>query len=265
MPEPSGRVIDLSVEVPGTPEEVWDAVATGRGITSWFVPHRVAEHEGGAVTMSFGSMGEETATVSVWDPPRRVVFTGGGEQPLANEWLVDARDGGTCVVRLVNSGFGDGDEWDDHYDAMTQGWKLLLQILRLHLTHFRGRYAGAIIPHGSAPGPNDAAFAALCDVLGVRDDLAAGDRLVADGDGAPELAATVDEAVRMRGMSYYTLVIDAPAPGTGFVTAEGQGERVMVSAYLHFYGAEGANVPDGWTPLLADRLPMAPPEPQPVT
>lgn len=262
MSEPSqGRVIDLSVEVPGTPEQVWDAVATGPGITSWFVPHEVAEQEGGTVTMSFGSMGEEKATVAVWDPPRRVVFTGGGEHPLAYEWLVEAKDGGTCVVRLVNSGFGQGEAWDNDYDAMTQGWRLLLQILQLHLTHFRGRYAGAIIPHGIAPGPNDAAFSAICAVLGMPADLTEGDRLTAQGDdGLPVLTGTVLRAVRSPGMTYYMFLTDGPAPGTGFVAAEGEGEQIMVSTYLHFYDVGDAGVPDGWTPLLAERLPMPAPE-----
>lgn len=260
MKEPTpGRVIDLSAEVPGTPEEVWDAVATGPGITSWFVPHQVAEHEGGAVTMSFGSMGEENATISVWDPPRRVVFTGGGEHPLAYEWLVEARDGGTCTVRLVNSGFGQGEEWDNDFDGMTRGWTLLLQVLRLHLTHFRGRHGSAIIPHGSAPGPNDAAFGAVCGVLGMPADLAEGDRLTARGDGTPELAGTVVEAVRSPDMTYYTFLTQRPAPGTGFVAAEGAGDTVMVSTYLHFYD-DGAGVADTWTPLFAERLAMVAPE-----
>ena len=48
------RVIDLSVEVAGTPEEVWEAIATGRGISSWFVPSTVEEREGGATTSRFG-------------------------------------------------------------------------------------------------------------------------------------------------------------------------------------------------------------------
>ena len=34
------RAIRLEVDVPGTPEEVWATVATGAGITSWFVPVR---------------------------------------------------------------------------------------------------------------------------------------------------------------------------------------------------------------------------------
>ncbi len=30
--------IELEVEVPGAPEDVWSAVATGPGISSWYVP-----------------------------------------------------------------------------------------------------------------------------------------------------------------------------------------------------------------------------------
>ena len=43
--------------------------------------------------------------------------TGEGRPTFAAEWLVEARDGGTCVVRLINSGFGSGAEWDAEYDA----------------------------------------------------------------------------------------------------------------------------------------------------
>src|SRR5919202_5778467 len=108
------RSIDVSVEVPGTPEEVWEAIATGPGISSWFVPIDVEERVNGKAVMDFGSYGSYTATVTAWEPPRRVVFHDDAEErPLAYEWLVEARDGGTCVVRLVNSGFGTGEGWDD--------------------------------------------------------------------------------------------------------------------------------------------------------
>jgi hypothetical protein len=35
--EPSGRrSIQVEIEVPGTPEEVWQAIATGSGVSAWF-------------------------------------------------------------------------------------------------------------------------------------------------------------------------------------------------------------------------------------
>ena len=119
------RSLELEVEVVGTPEEVWRAIATGPGISSWYVPHTVEEREGGAAGARFGPGPEMQVPgrVAAWEPPHRVVFDGGeGAGGMAFEWLVEARDGGTCVVRLVNSGFGTGDEWDGQYDAMTEGW-----------------------------------------------------------------------------------------------------------------------------------------------
>jgi hypothetical protein len=45
--EPSGRrSIQIEIEVPGTPEEVWQAIATGPGISSWFVPTEFKERDG---------------------------------------------------------------------------------------------------------------------------------------------------------------------------------------------------------------------------
>ena len=45
--EASGRrSIQVEVEVPGTPEEVWQAIATAPGISCWFVPAQF-EEEGG--------------------------------------------------------------------------------------------------------------------------------------------------------------------------------------------------------------------------
>ena len=47
--EASGRrSVQVEVEVPGTPEEVWEAIATGRGVSSWFVPAEIVESKDGA-------------------------------------------------------------------------------------------------------------------------------------------------------------------------------------------------------------------------
>ena len=58
---PGTRAIDLDVEVPGTPEEVWEAVASGPGITAWFVPAKVDGRVGGTLELDFGPLyGSET-------------------------------------------------------------------------------------------------------------------------------------------------------------------------------------------------------------
>lgn len=256
MSEPTGkRSIELSVEVPGTPAEVWAAIATGAGISSWFVPFEVAEERGGEVTMDFGAYGQESARVTAWEPPHRFVYQGpeSGERVLAYEWLVEARDGGTCVVRLVNSGFGTGADWDADYDGMTSGWKLFLQNLRLQLTHFRGQRTRGMQPMVTVPGPNEAAWASFCAVLGVPTTLTTGDRLETFGDGVPLLAGIVDRALP----SAYVLVVQDPLPGTGFISAEGYGDEIVLSVFLYLYGDRSvvANTAERWQQWMTDLFP----------
>lgn len=256
------RSIELEIEVPGTVEEVWDAVATGPGITSWFIPMQVDEHPGGEVQMDWGSFGTETADVEVWDAPHRFVFRGRGDQALAFEWLVEARDGGSCVVRLVNSGFGEGEDWDGQYHGMTEGWKVFLAHLRLQLTHFRGRRARAWIPTVTIPGPHDAGWSTFCAELGLPADAGVGDRIATSGD-APSLGGRI-ETVVSGPTTAYLLVLDEPGPGTAFVTVEGDGEQVSASVYVYLYADDGAPadraVGDRWVSWLAERFPSAEPE-----
>lgn len=245
------RSIDLSVEVPGTPEEVWDTIATGPGIGSWFVPMEVDGRVGGDVVMDFGSsFGKETATITAWEPPYRFAFQSSGDRPLAYEWLVEARDGGTCVVRLVNSGFGTGEEWDGDFDGMSNGWRLFLDNLRVQLTHFRNRRAVAIIPTVMVKGSNAAAWSALCAALGVPEDLSEGERLRTSGDAVPVLSGTVDEVVRTPEVTEYHLLLDEPTEGAAFIATEGGGEQVACSVYLYLYGTVDNAVRDAWTSWL---------------
>src|SRR5690242_1277922 len=103
------RWVEVEVEVPGTPEEVWQAIATGPGVSSWFVPTEVEGREGGAVRARFGPGMDSASTITAWEPPRRFVAEsadlGPEAPPLATEWSVEARAGGVCVVRVVHSLF----------------------------------------------------------------------------------------------------------------------------------------------------------------
>ena len=246
----SERVIDLSVQVPGTAEEVWEAIATGPGITSWFVPHEVARGEGARVRMDFGGGFFDAASVTGWEPPHRLVFQGEGEHALAYEWLVEARDDATCVVRLVVTGFGPGEDWDAEYQGMSEGWPLFLENLRLHLTHFRGQSARPIIPSAVVAGTRDGVFEAVCAALGVPSDLAPGAFLEASASGAPSLSGQVASAPTTAGVRAYHVVLDTPAPGTAILSAEQAGDQVAVSLWLYLYGPDAADIPDTVSPFL---------------
>src|SRR5207244_6798434 len=82
--ESSGRrSVQVEVEVPGTPEEVWRAIATGPGISSWFVPTEFEERDGKpvAVTLNFGPGMESRSVVTAWDPPRMFAAEASGWAP----------------------------------------------------------------------------------------------------------------------------------------------------------------------------------------
>lgn len=258
-PPENTRSLDLSVEVPGTPEEVWRAIATGPGISSWYVPHAVEEREGGAALASFGPEPEMQipGRVAVWDPPHRIVFDGGEGVPgLAFEWLVEARDGGSCVVRLVNSGFGEGEDWDDQYDGMREGWQLFLLNLRLHLEHFAGRTATPALPMAVWPAGPDEAWRRLLDALALPAVAAPGETVTVEPEGGGRLAGTVVDV----GPRRLALLVDEPAPGTAFVAVEGKAAPVSVSVWTYLYGDErealAATLMSTWRSWLEAHAPV---------
>ena len=103
-------------------------------------------------------------------------------------------------------------------------------------------------------GPHEDAWSRVCDVLGIAPDLQAGDRVQTSGDGVPELGGTIDGTRRGEPASNYRFVVDAPAPGTGFIAAEGAGDAVAVSVYLYLYDGDPTAVADRWSTFLTQRL-----------
>ena len=139
------RVINLEVEVAGTPEQVWEAIATGPGISAWLQPTTVDERVGGTFAFDMGFGRNDSGKVTAWEPPRRFA-TGGVRWPaegapaasLATEWRVEALSGGTCVVRLVMSGFGTGAAWDQEIQQLTEGMRKALESLRSYCARQTG-------------------------------------------------------------------------------------------------------------------------------
>lgn len=139
MPEET-QSFELQIEVAGTPEQVWAAVATGPGISAWLQPTDVEERAGGTFTYDMGDEPRD-GTVTGWEPPRRFAQETRWPPPAselapvtaAAEWIVEAVSGETCVVRLVMSGFGTGPKWDADLDGLRSGMRAGLENLRRYL------------------------------------------------------------------------------------------------------------------------------------
>lgn len=240
------RRLEVEVEVPATPEQAWEAVATGPGITAWFMPTEVDGRVGGTVVHHHEADIETSGTVSAYDAPYRFAYEEGGWLPdgeyaahvTATEFLVEARSGATCVVRLVMSGFGDGEAWDRAVESFTAGWRQALLALRLYLTHFRGEPVASVNAGGGAVGDKDALWSDLTGALGLPVQPQAGERIATTAPGAPAFAGTVEEA----GGRMITLVLDEPARGIGFVGAGGPGDQVFVFVRAQLFGPDAAQV-----------------------
>lgn len=245
--------LDLSIEVPGTPEEVWKVIATGEGIGSWFVPAEI-DVEAGQILYDFGSYGKQPARIVERVPGERVVFQGGGQFPLTDVWTVEASSGDTCTVRLVSSGFENIEDWYDDFDGFANGWRIFMNNMRLHCTHFAGQAARAIVPTATTAGPNAVAWKAFTTALGIPQTFAPGDRLVTTDPDLPPVAGVVDSFVSTEKVTVATFLLDEPTPGTAFIAAEGSGDQIAVSIYLYMYGPAAATVEDRWTPWLREHF-----------
>ncbi len=263
--EASGRrSVEIEVEVPGTPQEVWQAIATGPGISSWFVPAEVEERDGKpvGVKLSFGPGVEAKSRVTAWDSPRMFAKESSGwapgSPPIAEEWTVEARAGGTCIVRIVHSLFASTDEWDHQLEGGAEAWPAFLRTLRLYLTHFRGQRSAIMQLTTPVACTEAEAWAMLTGGLGVKGS-SVGQRWTTPA-GVPPMSGVVE---------YFTdapydalLRLDKPAPAIaalGAFTYPGGGPSV-VAMNFYLYGDKAASTVARETPVwqawLQQRFPM---------
>ena len=261
--EPSGRrSVQVEVEVPGTPEEVWRAIATGAGISSWFVPTRLEERDGGEIVSTFGPGMDATATITSWQPPQRFAAEGnmgGPDSPVvATEWTVDARAGGTCVVRVVHSLFASTDDWDSQLDGLEQGWPTIFRILRRYLETFGGAACSAMQFVSLSTEPEAETWKKLGGELGLLN--------VAEGqkwntpDGFPPMTGVVHSLGQGMHPSTVLLRLDTPAPGTAYIGAFNCGGMAQVYMAMYLYGdnAKASVQRDEpvWQTWIEERFPM---------
>ncbi|HSG39311.1 MAG TPA: SRPBCC domain-containing protein, partial [Thermoanaerobaculia bacterium] len=237
--ESGRRSVQVEVEVPGTPEEVWRAIATGPGVSSWFVPCEVDERDGGSVTCHFGPGMDSVATVTAWDPPHRFAAAsadlGPEAPPIATEWIVEARSGDTCVVRVVHSLFASTDDWDNQLEGFESGWPGFFRILRLYLTHFKGLPSAYFSLMAASPAPVADVWKTFTSGLGLQEGSAAGQRLTASAAGAPPLAGIVDWTGDAKHPHVLFLRLDEPTSGVASLGAHRMGDQtyLMISFYLY--------------------------------
>ncbi|MGN6575370.1 MAG: SRPBCC family protein [Nocardioides sp.] len=231
--------LEFSVEVPGTPEQVWQAIATAKGMSAWFTPTEMEEREGGALHFTMGPEMGSAGHVTRWDPPRRLAYEEDWAalmgkdpdalSPLTSEFIVEAQSGGTCVVHVTSSGFGTGAAWESEFwDTMAQGWMPFFDNLRLYLSRFPGQEATHLEATASHPGDSAGVWSALQEALGLGD------------EGATVEVRGVTGTVECVGERQALIRLTAPVRGMLNVSAWGEGDgkaTAAIRAYLFSAGA----------------------------
>jgi uncharacterized protein YndB with AHSA1/START domain len=237
------RSMTTEFEVAGTPEEVWQAIATGPGVSSWFVPTEFEERNGKPVAMkvNFGPWPEMRSDITAWDPPRMFVTSANGwlpgSPPIASEWSVESRGGGKCVIRIVQSLFASTDDWDTQLESAKIGFASFLKILQINLAHFRGQRSASQHLMGHAPGTEAESWDALTAALGLAG-MKVGQRFTAPA-GVPALSGVVEYATRDPFDA--VLRLDQPAPGVVALGIAGMpGGPYHLGMVLHLHGDQAA-------------------------
>jgi uncharacterized protein YndB with AHSA1/START domain len=183
------------IEIEATPEEVWEAITTGPGLDAWFMGRNEVEPgEGGKVRMTLPAWTLES-TITVWDPPKRLVTDTGKDEDgrlMVFEYLIEGREGGSTVVRFVHSGFLPGDDWETEYEALKRGDPMYFQKLAEYLTYFRGRTATPVDIYGPQVPDREKAWERIRTGLGLPGPVAEGDHVHLTPEGLPQMDGVVD-------------------------------------------------------------------------
>ena len=131
----NGRAVDVEfVTTRTTPAKAWEAWADPARLTEWFTDRATGfAVPNQRLCWSNDRLKTETSyTVLNATPPNRLLLEGEGPAPTKLEVTIGAGREGTRV-RLIHSGFPLTPEFDDHYTAVSSGWRMAMAILRYYL------------------------------------------------------------------------------------------------------------------------------------
>ena len=170
-PEHVGRRTEQEIEIDATALDVWKAWTDPEAFAQWFMDRAEGTAEAGeTVTWHFDHFGFHQPLECVESVPGESVaylVRFEGRLPMLVEITLE-QEGGATRVRVCNSGFGEGAEWDQEYEGNEIGWAHSLTLLKHWLEH--GRRAG---PRAHVLATRDAtcAFDALAPLFGTPEGL----------------------------------------------------------------------------------------------
>lgn len=179
-----GREFDIRREIDllATPEQVWEAITTRRGMAGWF---------GDQEPIPPG------LTPALWDPPRhlRIEVPGAPDgSTQAFEYVIEGREGGRARLRFVHSGFlSQSWEGDFNFEELTgRGWDMYLHTLAEYLARFQDRAATHVTVNAPPASAEASAWRALLGALGLEAGVTAGEPVRVAVEGLPPIEGEAD-------------------------------------------------------------------------
>ncbi len=250
------RSIEKTITINAPPAEVWKAIAEAEGIKGWFAPDaQVTPGAGGKVLVSWGGGFDIDSRIEIWEPNKRLkTANAAADKPeraaLAVDYVLEGK-GGTTTLRLVNSGFGVGADWDDEFDSTSRGWGVFLSNLKNYVERYRGQACKQTVAMLPLKGPGAQAFAGFLGRDGFAregrlEGLASGARFqvrTAQGDALEGTVDVIDAPT--------VLIIDADNVAARlYVTVE----NGFVFAALLAYGNKAEGLASRWQATVESAL-----------
>lgn len=175
-------------ELPGTPQEVWDAFTLHADGWLWKIEY---EPRVGGAERGLSSQG---GTVTAWEPPRHFATRAERADGWWNnlDYLLEPRGQGSYLRYVHTSVFPEAD-YERELDGCRQHTAFYNHSLGEYLGHFSGRepvYVSAEGPESSARG----GLAALRRALGLPETVDVGDRVRLTRAGLEPIEGVVDYA-----------------------------------------------------------------------
>ena len=134
--EPKALIVEVTV--PATQAEVWKAFTTSEGLSTWLTPGAVVDlREGGEWTAHYPGGHTGGGTIVSFVPMREMTLRAMAPEqfPHVREERTTAKfefapQGNATLVRLTQTGWKTGDEWDAAYAYLAKGNPELFEQLR---------------------------------------------------------------------------------------------------------------------------------------
>jgi uncharacterized protein YndB with AHSA1/START domain len=137
-----GRIIRAEIRTKASPQQAYDAWADPEKIAHWFPDRAEGKAEPGAtITWIFDKFNYRIPYEVLIAQPAEKFAIRWNPPPGMNAGVLEvtiSKEGGETVIRLVNSGFREGAEWNEEFEGTDSGWRMALASLKHYLENYFG-------------------------------------------------------------------------------------------------------------------------------